>query len=288
MDFKDFKVTNQSFNLSDFKESYLSDKEDKDFRDKVYDDDVQEMQEWHKKLNAEGKQGVLVVLQALDAAGKDELIQYIFSTLLPQGIKVTSIKQPTKTEQQHDYLWRIRDGLPARGELAILNRSYYENIIAPQIHDSLEDSLLPNVVKKDEDLIQKRYKHINGFEEYLFENGFPVIKLFFHMSKEKQRQRFLERIENPDMQHEFSFSDIDDRKKWDEYQDVFQDMLKHTATEAAPWYILPADNPWLSRHIVTQAIIATLKQMNPEYPTFSQDEQEKAEKIKRQFENEEL
>lgn len=288
MDFKDFKVTNQSFNLSDFKESYLSDKEDKDFRDKVYDDDVQEMQEWHKKLNAEGKQGVLVVLQALDAAGKDELIQYIFSTLLPQGIKVTSIKQPTKTEQQHDYLWRIRDGLPARGELAILNRSYYENIIAPQIHDSLEDSLLPNVVKKDEDLIQKRYKHINGFEEYLFENGFPVIKLFFHMSKEKQRQRFLERIENPDMQHEFSFSDIDDRKKWDEYQDVFQDMLKHTATEAAPWYILPADNPWLSRHIVTQAIIATLKQMNPEYPTFSQDEQEKAEKIKRQLENEEL
>lgn len=288
MDFKDFKVTNQSFNLSDFKESYLSDKEDKYFRDKVYDDDVQEMQEWHKKLNAEGKQGVLVVLQALDAAGKDELIQYIFSTLLPQGIKVTSIKQPTKTEQQHDYLWRIRDGLPARGELAILNRSYYENIIAPQIHDSLEDSLLPNVVKKDEDLIQKRYKHINGFEEYLFENGFPVIKLFFHMSKEKQRQRFLERIENPDMQHEFSFSDIDDRKKWDEYQDVFQDMLKHTATEAAPWYILPADNPWLSRHIVTQAIIATLKQMNPEYPTFSQDEQEKAEKIKRQLENEEL
>lgn len=288
MDFKDFKVTNQSFNLSDFKESYLSDKEDKYFRDKVYDDDVQEMQEWHKKLNAEGKQGVLVVLQALDAAGKDELIQYIFSTLLPQGIKVTSIKQPTKTEQQHDYLWRIRDGLPARGELAILNRSYYENIIAPQIHDSLEDSLLPNVVKKDEDLIQKRYKHINGFEEYLFENGFPVIKLFFHMSKEKQRQRFLERIENPDMQHEFSFSDIDDRKKWVEYQDVFQDMLKHTATEAAPWYILPADNPWLSRHIVTQAIIATLKQMNPEYPTFSQDEQEKAEKIKRQLENEEL
>lgn len=288
MDFKDFKVTNQSFNLSDFKESYLSDKEDKYFRDKVYDDDVQEMQEWHKKLNAEGKQGVLVVLQALDAAGKDELIQYIFSTLLPQGIKVTSIKQPTKTEQQHDYLWRIRDGLPARGELAILNRSYYENIIAPQIHDSLEDSLLPNVVKKDEDLIQKRYKHINGFEEYLFENGFPVIKLFFHMSKEKQRQRFLERIENPDMQHEFSFSDIDDRKKWDEYQDVFQDMLKHTATEAAPWYILPADNPWLSRHIVTQAIIATLKQMNPEYPTFSQDEQEKAEKIKRQLENKEL
>lgn len=288
MDFKDFKVTNQSFNLSDFKESYLSDKEDKYFRDKVYDDDVQEMQEWHKKLNAEGKQGVLVVLQALDAAGKDELIQYIFSTLLPQGIKVTSIKQPTKTEQQHDYLWRIRDGLPARGELAILNRSYYENIIAPQIHDSLEDSLLPNVVKKDEDLIQKRYKHINGFEEYLFENGFPVIKLFFHMSKEKQRQRFLERIENPDMQHEFSFSDIDDRKKWVEYQDVFQDMLKHTATEAAPWYILPADNPWLSRHIVTQAIIATLKQMNPEYPTFSQDEQEKAEKIKRQLENKEL
>lgn len=288
MDFKDFKVTNQSFNLSDFKESYLSDKEDKYFRDKVYDDDVQEMQEWHKKLNAEGKQGVLVVLQALDAAGKDELIQYIFSTLLPQGIKVTSIKQPTKTEQQHDYLWRIRDGLPARGELAILNRSYYENIIAPQIHDSLEDSLLPNVVKKDEDLIQKRYKHINGFEEYLFENGFPVIKLFFHMSKEKQRQRFLERIENPDMQHEFSFSDIDDRKKWDEYQDVFQDMLKHTATEVAPWYILPADNPWLSRHIVTQAIIATLKQMNPEYPTFSQDEQEKAEKIKRQLENKEL
>ncbi|MBZ6527185.1 polyphosphate--nucleotide phosphotransferase [Aerococcaceae bacterium DSM 111021] len=288
MDFKDFKVTNQSFNLSDFKESYLSDKEDKYFRDKVYDDDVQEMQEWHKKLNAEGKQGVLVVLQALDAAGKDELIQYIFSTLLPQGIKVTSIKQPTKTEQQHDYLWRIRDGLPARGELAILNRSYYENIIAPQIHDSLEDSLLPNVVKKDEDLIQKRYKHINGFEEYLFENGFPVIKLFFHMSKEKQRQRFLERIENPDMQHEFSFSDIDDRKKWVEYQDVFQDMLKHTATEAAPWYILPADNPWLSRHIVTQAIIATLKQMNPEYPTFSQDEQEKAEKIKRQLKNEEL
>lgn len=283
-DINSFKVTNNNFKLADYQERLLDEEEDQVVKDKLYQNDVEVMQEWHKKLHADEEQGILVALQALDAAGKDELIQYIFSTLLPQGIKVTSFKKPSDEEEKHDYLWRIHEGLPERGQLAILNRSYYEDIITPQIKDSLADSPLPDSIKNDPDLLNKRYTHIKNFEKYLVENGFPVIKFFFHMSKDKQSERFLERLKNPEHNFEFSFSDIDDRADWDQYQEVFEQMIANTATEVAPWYILPADNPGLTWYIATQVIIDCLEKINPKYPTFSNEDQDQVDQLIKELE----
>ena len=185
--------------------------------------------------------------------------------------------KPTEEENAHDYMWRMHKGLPERGEIAILNRSYYEDIISPKIYDTLDN--LPKEIRNDPDLWEKRYKHINNFEEYMKENGFPVMKFYFHMSKDEQKKRFLERLENKDQNHEFSFSDIEDRKNWDKYQEAFEQMLNNTASEDAPWYVLPADNPWLSRKIATLALIETMEKINPTYPSFEGEEKEKTQKI---------
>lgn len=286
--FEDFEITGQSIDLEDFPCSVHNDEEDEKVKDELFNTWVPQMAELHQKLFAEEKSGIIVVLQALDAAGKDEIIEYIFSSLIPQSIKVTSFQQPTDEEKSHDFLWRMSKGMPERGELAILNRSYYEDIIAPVVHDSLEDSKLPEEIKKNEDILEKRIQQLKNYEKYLSENGFPVVKFFFNLSKDKQAERLIERIENPEKNYEFSPSDIDDRKKWDQYQYIFNYMLNHTASEYAPWYILPADNPWLARKIATLAIIKTLEALDPHYPEFTEEEKEEAEKIAEQLKNGEL
>ena len=277
MDKNKFKLTGQQIKIADLDSYLVSDEKDEDIEKELYEKLVPKLRKLHEKLNAEGKYGILVVLQALDAAGKDEIIKYIFSNLMPQGLKETSFGKPSEEENAHDYLWRMHKGLPERGEIGILNRSYYEDIISPKIYDTLDH--LPDEIKNDPDLWKKRYKHINNFEEYMKENGFPVMKFYFHVSKDEQKKRLLERLENKDKNHEFSFSDIEDRKNWDSYQKAFEDMLNNTATEKAPWYVLPADNPWLSRKIATLALIEAIENINPSYPSFDSEEKEKAEKI---------
>lgn len=277
MDKNKFKLTGQKIKIADLDSYLVSDEKDEDIEKELYDKLVPKLRNLHEKLNAEGKYGILVVLQALDAAGKDEIIKYIFSNLMPQGLKETSFGKPSEEENAHDYLWRMHKGLPERGEIGILNRSYYEDIISPKIYDTLDH--LPDEIKNDPDLWKKRYKHINNFEEYMKENGFPVMKFYFHVSKDEQKKRLLERLENKDKNHEFSFSDIEDRKNWDSYQKAFEDMLNNTATEKAPWYVLPADNPWLSRKIATLALIEAIENINPSYPSFDSEEKEKVEKI---------
>lgn len=277
MDKNKFKLTGQQIKIADLDSYLVSDEKDEDIEKELYDKLVPKLRKLHEKLNAEGKYGILVVLQALDAAGKDEIIKYIFSNLMPQGLKETSFGKPSEEENAHDYLWRMHKGLPERGEIGILNRSYYEDIISPKIYDTLDH--LPDEIKNDPDLWKKRYKHINNFEEYMKENGFPVMKFYFHVSKDEQKKRLLERLENKDKNHEFSFSDIEDRKNWDSYQKAFEDMLNNTATEKAPWYVLPADNPWLSRKIATLALIEAIENINPSYPSFDSEEKEKVEKI---------
>lgn len=177
-------------------------------------------------------------------------------------------------------------GLPKRGEVAVLNRSYYEDIISPKIYDTLGH--LPDEIKNDKDLWKKRYKHINNFEEYLVENGFKVVKFFFNVSKDEQRKRLLERIEDPKQNSEFSFSDLEDRDNWDKYQVAFEEMLNNTSTELAPWYVLPADNPWLARKIATLALIDTIEEINPKYPTFTGEDKKKAEEIAKKLRNKEI
>lgn len=281
-----FKITGQKIDIKDLDRKIIPDKEDAAAKKELYDELVPELRELHEKLFAEGKYGILVVLQAIDAAGKDEIIQYIFSNLKPQGLKNTSYGKPSDEEESHDYLWRMYKGLPKRGEVAILNRSYYEDIISPKIYDTLGN--LPEEIRNDPDLWKKRYEHINNFEKYLTENGFSVVKFYFHVSKDEQRKRLLERLEDPKKNNEFSFSDLDDRKNWDKYQEAFEEMLNNTSTEIAPWYVLPADNPWYSRKIATLALIETIKKINPSYPTFSEEEQKKADKVIDQLKNKEI
>lgn len=281
-----YKISGEKIKIEDLEEKIVSKEKDDEIKRELYEDLVPRLRGLHEKLFAESKQGILVVLQAIDAAGKDEIIKYIFSNLEPQGLKNTSYGKPTDEENAHDYLWRMAKGLPKRGEVAILNRSYYEDIISPKIYDTLGH--LPDEIKNDENLWEKRYKHINNFEEYLVENGFKVVKFFFNVSKDEQRKRLLERIEDPKKNTDFSFSDLDDRDNWDKYQVAFEEMLNNTSTETAPWYVLPADNPWLARKIATLALIETMEEINPKYPTFAGEDKKKAEEIADKLRNKEI
>lgn len=235
---------------------------------------VQKLKDLHLKLNAEEEKGILVVLQAMDAAGKDEAISYIFSNLNAQGLKTLTLGKPSETELGHDYLWRIHDGLPARGEIGILNRSHYEEVIAPRVHDILGEEPLPDELI-DEKIWETRFRQINDFERYLSENGFPVVKFFFNVSKEEQRKRLLERMKDPQKNWEFSFSDVEEREHWDDYQEIFEDMLNHTSTEYAPWYVLPADNEQYSRYIIAEVMNNLLSELDPQFPVISVEEQDK-------------
>ncbi|MTH55615.1 polyphosphate--nucleotide phosphotransferase [Bacillus mangrovi] len=264
----------QDIHLPEYDTNQNDGKSEKELKEKTIPERVSKLKELHWKLFAEGKKGIVVVLQAMDAAGKDEAISYIFSNLNAQGLKTTSFQKPTDEELNHDYLWRIREGLPERGQIGILNRSYYEDVIAPRVHDLLDGETLPD--ETDKDLVwSMRYRQINDFERYMTENGFAVIKFFFNMSKEEQRKRLLERMKNPKKNWEFSFQDVEERKYWESYQDIFEDMLENTSTEYAPWYILPADSEWYSRYIITEVMIECLENLDPKFPEISQENQEK-------------
>lgn len=278
MKLSDYKIpSTKNIKLKDYKCSEGK-KEDNDYIEQnIIPPLVEKLKELHLKLHAEGKNGIMVVLQAIDAAGKDEAISYIFSNLNAQGLKVTTYGKPSETEQKHDYLWRLHDGEPERGQIAILNRSHYEDVIATRIHDLLEDG---------DAEIEKRYRQINNYEQYLSENGFSVVKFFFNMSKDEQKERFLERMKDPDKQWEFSFSDVEERKKWDDYQKVFEDMLNNTSTQHSPWYILPADDEWHTRRIITETMINVLESINPEFPEISGEDKKKLDKYIKNLENE--
>lgn len=275
MDIKQYKVSpNKSLNFNDFKTSENEKQNNKDIKENIMPELTKKLEKLHLKLHAAEKNGIIVVLQALDAAGKDEVISYIFSNLSAQGLKTTSFGKPNETEQKHDYLWRYHEGLPERGQIGIFNRSYYEDVLAPRIHDSVEEHETPdNTV--DESIWETRYRQINDFERYLTENGFEVIKFFFNMSKDEQRERLLERMTNKDKNWEFSFNDVKEREHWDDYQKIFAEMIEATSTEHSPWYILPADDEWHTRRIVTEVMIDTIEQLNPQFPEISQEDRDK-------------
>ncbi|MGP1908028.1 PPK2 family polyphosphate kinase [Metabacillus sp. JX24] len=276
---------NKQLKLRDYSPSEEHDFSEKELLEKLIPESIDRLKELHWRLHAEEKKGIIVVLQAMDAAGKDEAISYIFSNLTAQGLKTTSFQKPSDSEQKHDYLWRIHKALPARGQIGILNRSHYEEVIAPRVHDLLEEEAVPDEKEKEETWAV-RYRQINDFERYLTENGFEVVKFFFHMSKDEQRKRLLERMKNPKKNWEFSFSDVEERKHWDSYQDIFEDMLNHTSTEYAPWHILPADDEWFSRYIISEVMIKCLEKIDPQFPEISQENREKLEHYIKVLENE--
>lgn len=287
MDTSKYRVNpDKKVNLAQLAEKERPQVSEEEIKEKWIPENVKTLSEWQLKLHAEEKSGVLVVLQAIDAAGKDEIITFIFSHLMPQGLKVTHTQKPTEEEMKHDFLWRSHKGMPERGQMAILNRSYYEDLIAPIVYGEEKSVPMPSNGEEDPWLI--RCRQVNDFEKYLTESGFPVVKFYLNVSKAKQRERLLERMKDPDKNWEFSFSDIDDRKKWDKIQEASEKMLNQTSTEYAPWYVLPADNSWHTRYLASQIIIEVLEKLNPELPVMTDEDKEKLNEEIRKLENKEV
>jgi PPK2 family polyphosphate:nucleotide phosphotransferase len=221
---------------------------------------------YQDRLAAQDAYAVLVVLQAMDAAGKDGTIRHVMSGVNPQGVHVSSFKTPSAEELSHDYLWRHALRLPARGEIGIFNRSHYEEVLAVRVHpEDLDRERLPPEAK-GHDVWERRYREINDWEHYLTDNGIRLVKLFLNVSREEQRVRFLQRIDVPDKNWKFSPADVRERQRWDAYQDAYSRMLTHTSTQWAPWHVLPADHKWFTRICAAAVIAHTLIDIDPRYP----------------------
>lgn len=232
------------------------------------------------KLYADGREGLIIVLQARDAAGKDSTIRHVMGGVNPQGVQVYSYKQPSREELEHDYLWRCNRNLPKRGMIAIFNRSYYEDVLVVKVHKLYKNYKMASRCLKGRDFIRKRYKQIRDYEEYLYDNSYRVLKIFLNVSEEKQKERFLERLEQPAKNWKFSESDMSERTLFSEYSKAYEDAVNETATEDAPWYVIPADQKWYSRYLVSEAILDILKKINPQYPKISEEEAAKFPKYK--------
>lgn len=248
---------------------------------------VRLLSEYQARLAAQDTWGVLVVLQTLDAAGKDGTIRHVMSGVNPQGVAVHSFKQPSTEELDHDFLWRYARRLPGRGEIGIFNRSHYEEVLVVRVHPEILDrEKLPAAAKGGKDVWRRRYRQINDWERYLSDNGIRIVKLFLNLSKEEQRIRFLRRLDLPDHNWKFSTADVKERERWDDYQDAFSEMLSHTSTEWAPWYVIPADRKWFARIGAGAVLVHALMEIDPRFPKVSKQQRETLLEIKRSLEAE--
>lgn len=236
------------------------------------------------KLYAQSTYGLVIVLQAMDAAGKDGTIRHVFSHLDPNGVHVVSFKQPSSEEKAHDYMWRINKALPRRGDIGIFNRSHYEDVVITRVHDLIQHDKIPKDLV-DKNLWETRYRQINDWERYLYENGFPVVKIFLHVSKNEQRDRLAERILNKKKNWKFSMADINERRHWDKYQEFYSEMISATSKKHAPWYIVPADNKWYTRFVVAQIVENALKQIAPKFPEMSKEIKDQLMEFRRLIES---
>lgn len=238
---------------------------------------IKKLAELQGKLYAQNRYGVLLVFQALDAAGKDSMIRHVMSGINPQGCEVTSFKQPSSLELDHDYLWRIHQHVPAKGNIGIFNRSYYEDVLVSRVHPELIlNSHLAGITQLDQvdgQFFDKRFEDITYFENYLARNGILILKFFLHMSKEEQRLRFLRRIELPSHNWKFSEADIKERQYWDDYQQAYQIAISKTATKKNPWYLIPSDDKWYSRMCVSDIIVDRMKELPLHYPAMPEGKQ---------------
>ncbi len=237
---------------------------------------IQNLSLMQDKLYAHNRHSILIVLQAMDAAGKDGAIKHVMSGLNPQGVKVTSFKTPSKEELDHDYIWRHYKALPGRGEIGIFNRSHYENVLVTRVHpEYILSENLPGI-DKPEDITpafwEKRFKQINRFEKNLAQNGTLILKFFLHVSKKEQKKRFLERIDDPSKNWKFSSADVEERQFWNQYMEAYEDMLSATSKEFAPWFVLPADDKWFTRLCLAAIISREFDKLDPTYPIVSDAE----------------
>lgn len=219
-----------------------------------------------EKLYAEGKEGLVIAIQARDAAGKDSLIKKVFGKLNPAALEVHSFKAPTKEDLSHDYLWRLVKCLPPRGSIGVFNRSHYEDVLVTRVHQMEKGYVMPERIIEDKDFYRKRFTQLKNWEQYLYENGYRMVKVFLNVSKEEQRRRFIDRMELPEKHWKLSIGDMKERSLWKEYDAAYEDAINHTATEESPWYVLPADDKWFTRYLMSEILLEVLTDMAPEYP----------------------
>ncbi len=247
---------------------------DKDEAKQLLEQEKEKLRLLQEKLYADGSQSLLIILQAMDAAGKDSLIEHVFGGVNPQGCAVTSFKTPSSKEYQHDFLWRQYNALPEKGKIGIFNRSHYESVLVCKVHPeyNLSEKVWSDVKQFDKKFWENRYESIRNFEKHLANNGTKIIKIFLNVSKDEQKQRFLDRINEEDKNWKFSSADITERGFWDDYMKAYEEAINETSTDSAPWFVIPADQKWFSRVAAIQIIIDKLEEMNLKFPELSGNE----------------
>jgi PPK2 family polyphosphate:nucleotide phosphotransferase len=266
--------------LKDYDTSDTGDVKDKQHGQKIIDNRAGLLSNLQEKLYAQDRWALLLIFQAMDAAGKDGAIKHVMSGVNPQGCDVYSFKTPSTEELDHDYLWRVHSRVPERGKIGIFNRSYYEEVLVVRVHPSLlRGQKLPDeVITKH--IWEKRYEDINAFEKYLTRNGVVIRKFFLHVSKKEQKKRFLERLEDSKKNWKFSMADVKERGYWKDYQEAYEEMIRKTATKHAPWYVVPADNKWYTQLIVASAIITALEELNLSFPDVDKEKKKELESVR--------
>ncbi|MNK56802.1 Polyphosphate kinase 2 [compost metagenome] len=278
---------NSKFKIKKHSTSYKG-KLNKDEAKLLLETEKEKLHILQEKLYADGSQSLLIILQAMDAAGKDSLIAHVFGGVNPQGCEVTSFKSPSSKEYQHDFLWRQYNALPEKGKIGIFNRSHYESVLVCKVHPeyNLNEKTWTDVKQFDEKFWENRFESIRNFEKHLANNGTKIIKIFLNVSKEEQKERFLDRINEEDKNWKFSSADITERGFWDDYQKVYENAINETSTESAPWFVIPADKKWFTRVAAIQIIIDQLEEMNLKFPELSDKEKKGLAESKAKLESE--
>lgn len=272
MNIDKFRIAPDSeLNLDEHATDFTAEYTQKKQAEKDLKSNVKRLRKLQDVLYADNKHAILIIFQAMDAAGKDGAIKHVMSGVNPQGTQVFSFKKPSDEELDHGYLWRCAKSAPERGRIGIFNRSYYEDVLVVRVHGGiLNSSPLPERIKSDPNVWEKRFLQIRNFEKYLTENGTKVIKFYLNVSKEEQKRRFISRIDTPEKNWKFTDADVKERGFWDDYQTAYREAIAATTTVDSPWYILPADNKWFTRLAASEVICQTLESLNLEYPTVSE------------------
>ena len=288
MDIKKFVVPEgKKLNLKDYKTDFTGDYTDKKQAAEDLATNIERLAKLQDTLYAQDTHAILLVFQAMDAAGKDSAIKHVMSGVNPQGCEVTSFKQPSSEELDHDYLWRSMKALPARGKIGIFNRSYYEEVLVVRVHPQiLQNQKLPDEFKNDKHIWKNRYTQIRNFEDYLTENGTVILKFFLNVSKDEQKKRFLKRINEPEKNWKFAAGDVKERAFFDDYMNAYSDAVEATSTKNAPWHIVPADNKWFTRAAVSEIICQKLESLDLKYPELIAAHKEELLEAKKVLESE--
>jgi PPK2 family polyphosphate:nucleotide phosphotransferase len=288
MDTERFRISEGSkVDLGLHPTDFTGDYTDKEDAVKDLGKNVKRLRELQDVLYAQDVYSLLIVFQAMDAAGKDGAIEHVMSGVNPQGCHVVSFKQPSSEELDHDYLWRCQKALPARGMIGIFNRSHYEEVLVVRVHSGiLQGQQLPADVKADKKVWQKRFKQIRDWEDHLSQNGVHVVKFFLNVSKEEQKQRFLSRIEEKEKNWKFSLGDVKQRAYWDDYMRAYREAIQATSTDCSPWYIIPADKKWFTRLAISEVIVKKLESLELHYPVTTDEHSAELEEAKKMLEAE--